>query len=389
MSLQSDMRSVPWWSWTGGVKDASRRNHALVVALLVATIMAGHYSLDPSVSLYHDVLRRCMYIPIILAGVWFGTFGGVATALVAAVLYAPHLILQLQLPRPEELDRMAEMVLYVVIGGLTGLLAERERWQREQTEDALARLRRAHDDLRQQSQRLTEIQEGLRQVERLSTLGELAADLAHEIRNPLAALRGTVQILAAEFSPDHRKHEFAEMVLAELDRLNGVLEGYLQVARSHARRGGCSDAVAALRTVAELVQQQAQRHHVTIECHGADRLPVLMDDGQLTQVFMNLTLNGIQAMPDGGLLRIECRALPAADGQQSGEISFQDTGGGIAGEHRARVFQPFFTTKPGGTGLGLNIARRLVEEHDGTLTLDATGEAGTVFRIRLPLAATP
>jgi signal transduction histidine kinase len=274
------------------------------------------------------------------------------------------------------------MGLYVVIGGLTGLLAERERWQREQTEDALARLR-------QQSQRLTEIQEGLRQVERLSTLGELAADLAHEIRNPLAALRGTVQILAAEFSPDHRKHEFAEIVLAEIDRLNGVLEGYLQVARSHARRGGSSDAVAALRTVTELMQQQAQRHHVTVECHGADHLPVRMDDGQLTQVFMNVTLNGIQAMPNGGVLRVDCRALSAADGQPFGEIRFQDTGGGISAEHRDRIFQPFFTTKPGGTGLGLNIARRLVEEHEGTLTLDATGDAGSVFRVRLPLAATP
>jgi two-component system sensor histidine kinase HydH len=389
MNLSSDIRSIPWWSRAGGPQNAARRTHALVVMLLVAAIMAGHYSLAPSLHLYHDILRRCMYVPIILAGIWFGTGGGVSVALLAAVLYMPHMFFQLHPPPSAEIDQMVEMLLYVVVGGLSGLLVEREQFQRRQAERALLSLQQAHDDLRRHADQLAEMQEALRQVERLSTLGELAADLAHEVRNPLASVRGTLQILSGN-PPPQEKQRFVKLVIDEVDRLNRVVEGYLRAARVGAARGGRADVVAAIRSVIELVRPQAERNRVEIECAATQQLPVPMDMHRLTQVSVNLMLNAIQAMPNGGVLRIECRATRDSDGVPVwAEVTFSDTGVGIAPEDRDNVFRPFFTTKPSGTGLGLSIARRLVTEHAGTLTLDPAAAQGSVFRLRLPLLCAP
>jgi two-component system sensor histidine kinase HydH len=370
-----------------GRNENGTRKQLLILVFLVAAIMVTHYSIPPDALIYHDMLRRSMYVPIILGAVWFGTAGGVGVALAASLFYAPHLFLQQRLPSADEIDSAVEMFLYVIVGGLTGLLVERERWQRRQTEEALVRLQDTHAELRQQTEQLRDVQEGLQQVERLSTLGELAADLAHEVRNPLAALRGTVQILAREFPPEHHKHEFAEIVIQELDRLDGVVEGYLRTARSRSVRGGESDAVAVLDTVIQLIQPRAQRAGVAVEHHAPDHLPLAMNAAQLTQVFMNIALNAIQAMPQGGALRIDCRRVSASDGElRQAEITFVDNGPGVAPENREKIFQPFFTTKATGTGLGLSIARRLVDEHGGKLALEVSPGSGSVFRLHLPLA---
>jgi two-component system sensor histidine kinase HydH len=368
-------------------KPGGTRAHAVMLGVIVAAIAIAHYSIDPHAMLYHDVLRRVTYLPIVLAAVWFGTVGGVSVALVAAALYTPHMLFQLHLSPDARIDQVVEMLLYVLVGGFSGLLVEREQFQRRQTERALLSLQQAHEDLRRHADQLAEMQEALRQVERLSTLGELAADLAHEIRNPLASIRGTLQILSGNPPPED-KQRFAKLVIDEVDRLNRVVEGYLRAARAGAARPGRADVVAAVRSVIELVRPQAERNRVRIECDGAQQLLAPMDVHRVTQVLVNLVLNAVQAMPDGGVLRIECRATQGSDGAPAwAEVTLSDTGVGIAPENRDNVFRPFFTTKPSGTGLGLSIARRLVTEHGGTLTLGASAAQGSVFRLRLPLVA--
>ncbi|HSQ02725.1 MAG TPA: ATP-binding protein, partial [Burkholderiales bacterium] len=361
------------------------RTHALIVGVMVAAIAIAHYATDPHAMLYHDVLRRATYLPIVLAAVWFGTVGGVAVALIAALLYTPHMFFQLHLSPNARIDQAVEMLLYVLVGGFSGLLVEREQFQRRQTEKTLLSLQQAHQDLRRHAAQVAEMQEALRQVERLSTLGELAADLAHEIRNPLASIRGTLQILSGSPPPED-KQRFAKLVIDEVDRLNRVVEGYLRAARAGASRGGRSDVVVAIRSVMELVRPQAERNRVRMEYEGAQQLLAPIDVHRLTQVFVNLMLNAVQAMPTGGVLRIECRAVPASNGEPGwAEVTLKDTGVGIAPENREKVFRPFFTTKASGTGVGLNIARRLVTEHGGTLTLDESTPEGSMFRLRFPL----
>ncbi len=371
----------------GDVPSEPRRARAVALGLMVGLIAAAHYGIDPHALLYHDVLRRATYVPIVLAAVWFGTIGGVAVALVAALLYTPHMFFQLHLSASARVDQMVEMLLYVVVGGLSGLLVEREQFQRRETEDALRRLQQAHEDLRRHATQIADMQEALRQVERLSTLGELAADVAHEIRNPLASIRGTLQILSGE-PPAHEKQRFAKIVIDEVDRLDRVVEGYLRAARAGAPKGGQADIVMAIGSVVELIRPQAERNRVAIQCDGTQRLLVPIDVHRLTQVLVNLVLNAVQAMPDGGRLRIEHQASPGADGKPAwAEVTFSDTGVGIAPADRDSIFRPFFTTKVSGTGLGLSIARRLVTEHGGTLTLETSEGRGAVFRLRLPLLA--
>ena len=370
-------------------KHGNTHVHAVMLGVIVAAIAIAHYSIDPHAMLYHDVLRRVTYLPIVLAAVWFGTVGGVSIALVAVALYTPHMFFQLHLSPDARIDQIVEMLLYVLVGGFSGLLVEREQFQRRQSERALLSLERAHEDLRHHAAQLAEMQEALRQVERLSTLGELAADLAHEIRNPLASIRGTLQILSGNPPPED-KQRFVKLVIDEVDRLNRVVEGYLRAARAGAARGGRADVVAAIRSVIELVRPQAERNRVKIEWERAPQLLAPMDVHRVTQVLANLVLNAVQAMPDGGVLRIECRATQGSDGAPTwAEVTFSDTGVGIAPENHDNVFRPFFTTKPSGTGLGLSIARRLVTEHGGTLTLGASTAQGSVFHLRLPLIASP
>jgi two-component system, NtrC family, sensor histidine kinase HydH len=380
------VREIPALAARSGTPvERTARFRRATVGLVLAVILILHYTLSRDVLLYHDLLRRIMYVPIILAAVWFGTLGGLGVALVAALLSSPHLFLQHWHTPTPSVDWAAEMFLYIVVGGLTGLLVEREKAQQQRAEQAVKQLEKANANLREQTERLAQVQETLRQAERLSTLGEVAANLAHEIRNPLATMRGNVQILAAN-PPDADRHEFNEMLLREIDRLDGVVAGYLRAARAPAVDSGPSDAVAALESVAELTHRQAERCGVVIERSGSDKLLVLVGVAPLTQVFMNLTLNAIQAMPDGGRLRIECRTVRGPQGHaDEAEIVFTDTGPGVQTTDRDKVFRPFFTTKPTGTGLGLGIARHLVEEHGGSLTLDEPRERGAVFRLRLPL----
>ncbi len=362
-----------------------RRTRLVVLAVMVGGLVVAHYATDPNSLLYHNIYRRSMYLPIILSAAWFGTRGGVLVALVAALLYAPHLFLQLKLPGIEEVDHAVEMLLYVIVGGLTGVLVERSKEQRERTEQALRRLERAHAESREHSTRLAQVQETLRQAERLSTLGEIAADLAHEIRNPLATMRATIQILAGN-PPEPDRREFTQMLLGEIDRLDSVVESYLRAARPAVVDRRPSDAITALDSVIELTRRQAERDRIVVQRNGAESLVVAVGLAPLTQVFMNLTLNAIQAMPEGGRLRIDCRAFRGQeDRSDEAQIAFADTGPGVAARDRDSIFRPFFTTRPSGTGLGLSIARHIVEQHGGSLTLDEPQDGGAVFRLRLPL----
>lgn len=356
-----------------------------ILVALVGAIIATHYLISRETLFYHDLLRRSMYVPIVLSAFWFSTKGGVATALVAGFLYAPHLFLQHELSGEQELDRAAEMLLYVLIGGLTGLLVERHDFQRLETEGALRRLASAHGDLREQAGRLLALQEELGRAERLSTLGEMAADIAHEVRNPLATIRGTVQILATN-PPEDRRQEFAKIVIDEIDRLNRVVDGYLQSVRVPPRPTDTCDACAVLESVIALTRPQADRSGVSIRRAGIESLSIPLDAAQAGQVFMNLVLNAIQAMPDGGTLRIACARVPGpVAGTEWAEIDFADTGPGIPEEHREKVFRPLFTTRVLGSGLGLAIARRVLEAYGGTLALDSETSAGTTMRVRLPM----
>jgi two-component system sensor histidine kinase HydH len=220
--------------------------------------------------------------------------------------------------------------------------------------------------------------------ERLSALGNLAATVAHEIRNPLNAISMGLQRLKVEFHPTDDQEDYSlltELMLGEVHRLNSIVEQFLSLARPLEIKPEPLRVQDVLNEVATLVEGEAQQSKVRIRVVVSLTLPPLKADREyLRQTLLNLILNGIQAMPEGGTL-----TLAASKSNGNFLISVTDTGTGIAPENRTRIFEPYFTTKAKGTGLGLAVSRRIVEAHGGTITAANESGGGCRFVISLPL----
>ena len=350
-----------------------------VIVGMLAAISAMHYLTAVQHQPAHDIYRRLYYVPIVLGGLWFTLRGGIATALATSLIFLPHVVFQWGHHPVSQPEQYLEILLYNVIGGLTGFLAGRELVQKQAHQLAAQRLAESYQTLSAQADQILEIEEQLRRADRLSTLGELSAGLAHEIRNPLGSIRGTAEILKDGVDPDDPRHEFAEILIKEVDRLNLVLENFLRFARQAPREGEACNLNAVVREVLDLTRRQAERSNVAVAVRLAE-LPLLAgDSGQLRQALLNLVLNALQAMPEGGQLTVTTRrAVDLA------EVVINDTGPGIPAGDEARIFKTFVTSRPDGTGLGLPISQRIVASHGGQITVASTPGAGATFTVALP-----
>ena len=229
----------------------------------------------------------------------------------------------------------------------------------------------------------------LYRAERLATAGELAAGAAHEIRNPLTAIRSTIQYLHETLPEDHPARGDALGLLEEVDRIDEIVEGLLSFARPSEAVFEPTDLVETVRQAVGLLTPQARKQGVELETEAHGPILLVSNEGLLKQLVLNLVLNSLQAMPGGGTVTVRAGALGAApaernlpDERSGALLEVSDTGPGIPDELLERVFDPFFTTKPGGTGLGLSICYGIVERHRGEIEIESTARGATV-RIRL------
>ncbi|MBI1921763.1 MAG: sensor histidine kinase [Geobacter sp.] len=358
-----------------------------ILAASVVGITVVHYFTPLRLHVFHDIFQRLYYLPIIFAAFWFGLRGGLVVSLAASILYIPHVVFQWGGHLTLEMEKYLEILLFNVVGAVTGFLSEREDARRVQLEKTAQGLEDSYRKLQNQADLIIRIEEQLRKAERLSALGELSATLAHEVRNPLGSIRGTAEILKEDFPTGSKKFEFLEILLKETDRLNRVVEEFLHFARPVPPPLGTCDLAAELAAMVKLLENDALAYNVRIDIHAAEIVPEVTGDCErLRQVFLNLMLNAIQSMPHGGSLEIAPRLLPP-QGERGGkvEIRFSDTGGGIASDDLPHVFEPFFTTKSGGTGLGLAVTQKIVESHGGSISVESELGKGTTFRVRLPV----
>jgi len=351
-----------------------------IIAALLMLVSALHYLTTTQQAGAHDVYRRLYYVPIVLGGVWFALRGGIATAILASLLYMPHVLFHWQHNPTIALEQYLEIVLYNVIGCLTGFLAQRERQQKDRYQNAAETLEDSYLKLREQADQIIEIEEQLRRADRLSALGELSAGMAHEIRNPLGSIKGTAEILRDGVAADDPKLEFAEILIKEVDRLNGVLEDFLRFARPTPVEHGQFLLSEVINDVLDLTRQQAIRNQVEIKVGLDDDIDIPGQGEQIKQVFLNLVLNALQAMPSSGVLKIS-----SINFEHKVHIQVSDNGPGIALEDRERIFNPFMTTRDSGTGLGLAITQRIVQGHGGHIVLYSIPGQGASFTICLPL----
>ncbi len=244
------------------------------------------------------------------------------------------------------------------------------------------------------------VEDQLRRTDRLAALGQLAAHIAHEVRNPLAAISGAVEVLREDLSPEGPNRELIEIVLGEAHRLKLITGQFLDFAKPQSLLFRPCAVRPLLEETLCLLDRSRERHPSTA-WEVVERVPgtfVLADADQLRQVVWNLCLNAIQAMPNGGRLTVaiepERPDRPPESQSTRGhldesasvewvEIVFRDTGRGISPEGLKRLFDPFFTTRPSGTGLGLVIARKILESMGGTIEVESRIDVGSTFRIRL------
>src|SRR5437870_12438611 len=244
--------------------------------------------------------------------------------------------------------------------------------------------------------RIREIEAEVRRGETLAAAGRMAVGLAHEIRNPLGAIRGAVQLLGREIGPDSRLRDYTEVLLTEVDRVNRIIEMLLDLARPIQLRAVPLNLHQLLERVTLLNEEGARERGVTmIRRYDPSLPPILGDEDRLLQVFHNLVRNALDAMERGGRLTLTTRVslnplfgkMDLGTGQRSMvEAQVADEGAGIPAGVRARIFDPFFTTKDKGLGLGLSICHRILEEHRGAIQVESAEGRGTSVTCFLPLA---
>lgn len=354
-----------------------RRDAIRWIGLLLAIggIASLHFITDPSRVVLHEIYNYLCYVPIILGAYWYGAAGGVAAAALTSAAFIPHIRAAWASNAAYTASQYAQVLAFHLIGLTVGLLAGA---QRRLTERYLA----AAVSLEQANRELRESQEHLHRADRLSALGEIAAGLAHEIQNPLAGVKGALEIVASRVSQGSPEAEFAAIGVKELGRLEGLVTEFLTYARPHDPALRPADIHHVVERVAALLRPEAERKGVALVFERPVTVPpVSLDPEQITQVVFNVVLNAIQATMAKGQVRIRESAEPGW-----AVIDVIDEGPGIAPEHRSRLFDPFFTTKPRGTGLGLAITQRIVTAHRGTIEALPGSASGSIFRIRLPLS---
>jgi len=359
---------------------------ALLVAV-IALITVSHDLTPLNRQAQHDILVRLYYFPIVLGGLWFGVRGGLGAAALITLVYLPHVLIVDH--GPMTIGYVLEIPIFLAVGLLIGLVVDRQEHYRRGLEIQAETLAQSHRDLQEQTRLLLEKETQLRRADRLSALGQLSAGLAHEIRNPLGAIKGAVEILQEDYPTGHPKAEFYAILLKEVERLNDVLTNFLSFARPVTPHLAPLDVRSVLTALEGLTsgQARAQRVQIFTSFHqGPSR--VMADETLLKQAFLNIMLNAVEAMPSGGDLAISTRLSPAGatgDRPEWVEVVFDDTGLGVQEEDLGRIFDPFFTTKRDGTGLGLAITHRIIENHHGTIRVTSQRGKGTTFVVTLPL----
>ena len=268
------------------------------------------------------------------------------------------------------------VVVFLCVAIITGVTVDRLRAAREAQ-------RRTADDLSASLHKLEEQGEELRRAERLSALGSLAGGLAHQIRNPVGIIRASAQLLEADDSYDAR--ETAVVIEEESDRIEHLVQDLLRYADGARLQLAPADLCDLIDSVATRVRPMAETQSVELRTFcDASLPPVSIDFRQMEQALLNLAINAIQAIKDGGTVVLAARH--GSIDAQCVEICVSDNGPGIKETDLQRIFDPFFSTKDSGSGLGLSVAHRIVEDHGSRIVVTSTLNAGATFVIQMSVA---
>lgn len=269
------------------------------------------------------------------------------------------------------------------------LMAEKlqgnDEFLRKFNEELEKKVRERTIELQSANEQLQKTQNALIRTEKIAAVGQIAAGVTHEIKNPLNSLSINAQMLIREladkFGPDSSAHESATLIKSEINRINNILEEFVKFAKFPEPRLVDNDINQIVREVADLISESVKDSGIALRVSLQENIPgIKLDNWQFREVLINLTQNAISAMKDGGELELQ---TVLADNNVV--VRVKDTGEGIPESNLERIFTPFFSTREGGLGLGLSIVQRIVESHGGRINCTSSTGVGTVFEVVLPL----
>lgn len=367
-----------------------------LVAIFVAIISTLHYITPTTKGHLHLIYLQSYFIPILIAAFQFGVRGGLGVAFIVSIIYVPHIMLQWLGNMEHTLLGILQIIMFNIIGYLTGLKAQKEKSEKQRYQEAARELEQSLEKLKRQSSELADLEEQLRLSDRLAVVGELTSSLAHELRNPLGTIRGTVEILNDELPPETKKMEFFQILIQETERISSVVENYLNFARNQKGPDSHYDARQIIQSTCLILASRARKERIRLQEDMPERPLILKgDSNDLRQILVNLMLNSIEAMPAPGVITISAQLhntneKPTESAESGHEqtilhLSVKDQGVGIETDGLDKIFQPFYTTKEKGTGLGLSIVKRIIDQQHWQIEVSSQPQQGTEVILKIPL----
>ena len=340
------------------------RHKMLILGGLTALTLAVHYGwvLEPifgHVHWIHAIHGRFCYIPIVMAAAWFGLRGGLYAASVISLLVLP-LVLGGEWETHELVGEIAEIVFYFFIAVLAGALVDREFLARRRQQQAELQVERS---------------------QKLSLVGQIAAGVAHEIKNPLTSIKGAADILTDEHTSDEEKQEFRGILHDEVRRIDNTVGEFLSFARPRETVFKRMDLADLVLTCIRQTGTHAKQESISITSEIEKDVMISGDSEKLHQMVLNLILNSVQASPPGATIAVR---LKKRKGIQAA-LLISDSGSGIDESDLVHVFEPFYTTRASGTGLGLAIVKSIIDNHGGEVRLENNRNQGATATVILPL----
>ncbi len=335
-----------------------------IISGVIALTLGIHYGwlVEPifgHVHWIHAVHGRFCYIPIVIAAAWFGLRGGVLAAGAISLLLLPYIVGTTH--NAEDLAvEVAEILFYFAIAVLTGVLVEREFRARRKQQEAQLQVERS---------------------QKLALAGQIAAGVAHEVKNPLATIKGAADILADDGTSNVEREEFKQILRNEIKRIDTTVAEFLEFARPRETRLEKINLTQTVRTSLRQIETQTKQHGLSIEKQLQEDISVYGDPEKLHQMTLNLVLNAIQASGENGSISI---ALIKKG--ESAQLVVSDRGSGIKKTDMQHIFEPFFTTKSSGTGLGLTVVKAIVDDHRGDIAIESGENRGTEVTVTFPLS---
>ena len=353
-----------------------KRKKIIFACLIGFVVIIGilHYATPGHMILFHDTYRRLSYFPIAIGAIIYGLPGGITLAILSCISFIPHLFMFWAQGPEAYYSELSEVIFYMAAGIVIGFISSRENQLRKKLASSYKRLHK-------QAIRLVKAEKQLGQSQKLSMLGHVSASLAHEIKNPLASIKGAAEILADEVPEGHEKHEFIKIMKSEISRLNNSVEEVLKYCQGQqlTNKTKLEPINDIIKRVVSLIDNKIKEKQITIT-NSSQETPIFFTDSPaMIQVLLNILLNAVDAVGKHGKIKIN--HFPDKEGYR---VDISDNGPGIAENIKKDLFEPFVTFKDGGTGLGLSITKKLLKSFGGDITLAESDSGGARFNIYLP-----